>query len=254
VRAILTYHSIDDSGSPISVPRSVFAQHVNWLRSGRVRVVSVEELLALPSTADAVAITFDDAFQNFATEAAPRLEGLPVTLFVVTDHVGKTNTWNGRSLAGIPTMPLLDWPTLGRLAERGVTVAAHTCGHPDLTLLAPTALADELARCADRLHKELGAVSHGLAYPYGKFSPFVVAAAARHFRWACTTELRILDDADDVLMLPRLDMFYLQQARLLERWGTPAFLRYLGYRRVLRRGRNLAVATLASIPIRRGCQ
>ena len=38
MRAVLTYHSIDDSGSPISVRRDAFQRHVKWLASGQVAV------------------------------------------------------------------------------------------------------------------------------------------------------------------------------------------------------------------------
>src|SRR5581483_6893264 len=74
MRAILTYHSIDESGSVISVGRETFAAQAAWLASGRVRVTTVDELLALPPDADAVALTFDDGFQNFADTAVPVLE------------------------------------------------------------------------------------------------------------------------------------------------------------------------------------
>ena len=40
MRAILTYHSIDESGSPISVDPDAFRRHVRWLASGRVRVTT----------------------------------------------------------------------------------------------------------------------------------------------------------------------------------------------------------------------
>ena len=98
MRAILTYHSIDASASPISVSKEVFASHVEWLATGRVRVTTVDELLRLPDSADAVALTFDDGFENFGEIAAPALarHALPSTLFIVSDYVGRTNAWGGR--------------------------------------------------------------------------------------------------------------------------------------------------------------
>ena len=103
MRAILTYHSIDDSGSPISVAPEEFRAHVRWLSSGLVRVVPLAELVTLPPEEEAVAITFDDAFQNFASVAAPLLyeHGLPATLFVVSGRVGRDNAWGDRNLVCI---------------------------------------------------------------------------------------------------------------------------------------------------------
>jgi len=65
MRAILTYHSIDESGSVISVSESVFRGHVTWLARSAVRVVSIDTLMHLPADANAVALTFDDGFVNF---------------------------------------------------------------------------------------------------------------------------------------------------------------------------------------------
>jgi len=246
VRAILTYHSIDDSGSPISVSPSVFAQHAAWLRSGRVRVATVPDLLELPDHADALAVTFDDGFRNFS-EAAARLEGLPVTLFVVTEHVGRTNAWGGRDAAGIPILPLLDWNALGELASRGVTLGAHTRTHPRLTALPSSQVQDELCGSAERLRAELGVGADIVAYPYGSVSATVVSAAASVFRWGCTTRLRALGGDERALELPRLDMYYFRRPGQLEAWGTRAFRARLGARRVLRVARALAGSSRRSI-------
>jgi peptidoglycan/xylan/chitin deacetylase (PgdA/CDA1 family) len=225
MRAILTYHSIDDSGSPISVAPATFRHHVEWLASGRVRVVSLEEITRLNDAVDAVAITFDDAFSNFADVAWPRLReySLPVTLFVVPGHVGGTNAWSGRSDPRVPTLPLLDWIALGRLAEQGARIGAHTRTHPHLTQLDVAALTDELAGGAEDIRRELGRNPEEFAYPYGDTSPAVAAATGQVYRRAVTTELRTLATGDDPLNLPRLDSFYLQAPGRLESWGTPAF-------------------------------
>src|SRR5512145_338101 len=98
MRAILTYHSIDDSGSPVSVPPAVFSQHVRWMARSGVRVLPLADMLTLDrdDPSPAVAITFDDGFRNFRDAAAQlNRAGFPVTLFVVTGHVGATNAWGG---------------------------------------------------------------------------------------------------------------------------------------------------------------
>ena len=98
MRAILTYHSIDESGSPISISEDVFRSQITWLAKGHVKVVPLETLMRMPASANAVALTFDDGFVNFGDVAAPLLadHGLPSTLFVVTDAAGRTNRWSGR--------------------------------------------------------------------------------------------------------------------------------------------------------------
>lgn len=244
MRAILTWHSIDATDSPISIAPAVFRRQMEWLRSGRVRVVGVEELLRLPADADAVALTFDDGFANFATEAAPLLlrDGLPSTVFVVTDHVGKDSRWSG-SNDGVPVMPLMDWDTLGRLRAQGISIGAHTRTHPRLTT-SGTDLDSELRGSADILERHLGERPTGLAYPYGAVDRRVLAAAAE-FRWACTTEFRTVDGPWTSHGLPRLDAWYLRDKRLLDSWGTARFRAWIWARRQGRAART-ALQNLAA--------
>ena len=56
MRAILTYHSIDESGSPISISEQVFRSQIAWLAKGHVKVVSLETLMGMPASANAVAL------------------------------------------------------------------------------------------------------------------------------------------------------------------------------------------------------
>ncbi len=245
MRAILTYHSVDPSGSPISLDAGVFRRHIEWLASGRVQVVSVDQVLSLPAESSGVALTFDDGFANFATEAAPLLRerGLPVTLFVVTGHVGQDNRWRGRGDVGVPVLPLLDWDELGRLREAGVTLGAHTRTHPPLTRVDGPMLEAELAGPAAEFEHRLGKRPDGLAYPYGLVDDRVARAAAASYEWACTTELRPLGEAESPLRLPRLDAWYLRDFARLADWGSPEFRSWLWCRRQGRRLRaSLATA------------
>ncbi|MEO7103062.1 MAG: polysaccharide deacetylase family protein, partial [Gemmatimonadaceae bacterium] len=103
---ILTYHSIDASGSPISVAPDVFRSHIRWLATSGQRVVRLNELSVLPDDADAMALTFDDGFANFAGIAAPLLleAGLSATVFIVTDRAGLTNEWSAAADEGLPVL------------------------------------------------------------------------------------------------------------------------------------------------------
>lgn len=244
MRAILTYHSIDDSGSPISCHPDVFARHVAWLASGRVRVTTIDGLMQLPASADAVALTFDDGFVNFGEVAAPRLleHGLPVTVFVVADLAGTANSWDAGPNRISPDLPLLDWPALVRLQERGVTLGAHSLTHRDLTRLNPGALDDEVRGCADRMEERSGRRPTVFAYPYGHRNETSTRAVAQAFRWACTTEFRTLITPTLPPALPRLDMYYFQQARSLDGWGTAPFSARIRVRCGLRRARTIARA------------
>lgn len=240
MRAILTYHSIDPSGSVISVDPAAFRRHAEWLASSGPPVVPVSRLLELPGESEAIALTFDDAFENFGDVAWPILaeHELPATVFVVSERTGTTNDWRGVPEPEIPSLPLLDWGALGRLAEAGVEIGSHTCRHAALAGAGPGVLADELGRSADRIESEIGVRPRGLAYPYGSHDDDAVDAAGRVYDWACTTELAPVSAEDSPHRLPRLDAFYLRRPGQLEAWGTPWFRARLSVRRAARRARR----------------
>jgi peptidoglycan/xylan/chitin deacetylase (PgdA/CDA1 family) len=239
MRAILTYHSIDDSGSAISTSPASFRRQMSWLARSDVAVVPLAEVAGREGSGHAIALTFDDAFANFDAEAWPVLEehGLPATIFVPTSHAGGRNAWeNGGRL---PVLPLLDWGSLGRLAEAGLVLGSHTATHPDLRSLDGPAVERELDRAIERIRAETGRDATTFAYPYGRFDEQALAAVRARHSLAVTTEFRALRPGEDACRLPRLDALYFGRDGLLETFGTNAFARFIAVRRGLRRVRRL---------------
>jgi peptidoglycan/xylan/chitin deacetylase (PgdA/CDA1 family) len=241
MKAILTYHSIDDSGSAISVSPVTFARHVDWLASGRVHVTTLETLAMLDDGVDAVALTFDDGFENVARLAAPALRrhGLPATIFVVTDRVGRTNAWGDRVSQSIPVLPLLDWPGLLALRDDGWSIGAHTRTHCDLTALDAMAARAEIEGSLDEIAARTGARPTAFAYPFGRVSDAVATLTASLCAQACTTVMRPLMPGDEPHRLPRLDAYYFQTGGWMERWGRPEWHAYVRCRSAARRLRQL---------------
>lgn len=241
MRAILTYHSIDESGSPISVSEQTFRSHIRFLASGRVPVVPLARIADLPGDGDAVALTFDDGFTSFSSTALPLLREhrLTATVFVVSDRAGGHNDWGGRVAPGIPTLGLMTWTEIGAAADAGIEIGAHTRTHPDLTALAGSALEDEIRGAGDRIAREVGRRPASFAYPYGAVSDAAAQLAGDAFERSCTTEFRPLHGAEDRRRLPRLDAWYFRAPGQLEGWGAPAFRRRLWMRGQARRVRRL---------------
>ena len=244
MRAILTYHSIDSSGSPISLSEESFRGHVRFFGSGRVSVVPLADLASMPDERDAVALTFDDGFLNFTSTAMAELVhlGFPATVFVVSDAVGTTNAWRGQETNGIPTLPLMNWSDLQRAHEAGVEIGAHSRTHADLTRLTGTQVEDEAAGSAEKIRAELGERPRRFAYPYGYVNDVVTRVARRHFEQSVTTELRALEAGDDTALLPRLDACYFRDPVRLADWGAPTFRRWLWLRAQGRRVRAMVGA------------
>lgn len=231
MKAIITYHSVDESGSVISIDARTFARHVQWLAASPVRVLPLDELANAPDDEDAVAITFDDGLESFGRVAAPLLleHGLPVTLFVVSDAVGSTNEWRGRGDAGIPVQRLLDWSALGALASQGISLGAHTATHLNLATAEPEDAEREIVESKSRLARELDHTATTFAYPYGGVTQAARDVVAREFRYGVTTRLATLSTHEHPALLPRLDSYYLRAPGTLESWGTKRFRLRMGF-------------------------
>ncbi|MEX2048843.1 MAG: polysaccharide deacetylase family protein [Gemmatimonadota bacterium] len=248
MKAILTYHSIDSSGSVVSVAPGRFREHMDLLVERRVPVLPLAELLS-PSCVSGIALTFDDGFANFEAAAWPilRERGFPASVFVATDWVGRDNAWDP-SDDRVPKLPLMGWPELVALAGEGLEIGSHTRSHPRLPALSDAELARELSESRAIVAERIGREPAALAYPYGEYDARVaMAAEVAGYTCALTTELLALDDTRAArFAVPRVDAYYLAKTGVMEMWGTGAFRRYLTFRRAARRAR----ATLGRLAIR----
>jgi peptidoglycan/xylan/chitin deacetylase (PgdA/CDA1 family) len=240
MRAIVTYHSIDGSGSAISIDVETFERQLEALIERGIPVLPLERLATVPPGGSAVALTFDDALVSFAERAWPALRrrGLPVTVFAPVDRLGSDNAWGGRAEAGIPRVEVLDGEALRRLVGEGLAVGSHGVTHRDLRELPAEALERELEESRDRLEALTGVRPRAIAYPYGGVDRRVAAAARRHYELGVTTVLRPLRAGEDALLLPRLDAWYLRGPGWPDAWGTRRMRTYLAARRTLRAARR----------------
>ena len=236
--AILTYHSIDTSGSVISVPPSVFRSQMEFLAASGIPVAPLDQVFHQPGS---VAITFDDGFANLAEHAFPLLEryGLPATVFVVSEYCGRHNDWPSQPLGAVPILPLLNWEDLQKLPA-GIDIGAHTATHPDLSRLPAQDCEREMNSCRQQIEQRLGKAVPCFAYPYGASSPEVRKLAARNFDLAVGTSLRFLPAQPDRMDLPRIDAYYLRESFPLERLFGSSGRIYIAMRGLLRDIRRLA--------------
>lgn len=113
------------------------------------------------------------------------------------------------ALGAAPAPPaVLDWDELRVLRDEGVTLAAHGRTHAMLDRLPRAQVRDEIAGSVADLEREVGPVLPALAYPSGRHSPMVVAAAREAgIRVAFTTErgANVLERADP-LRLRRINV------------------------------------------------
>ena len=167
--AVLCYHRI---GGPLElgvtrVARSVFRRQMTALAEAGWRSVTLAEY-AKDTAPRTFLISFDDGYASLADFAYPLLAdlGLTATTFLVTDFVGKTNTWDARYTWH--RLPHLDWAAIEQWRSRGFDFASHTASHARLTWLSEAAATDELGRSRETLQARLGAAKPAaVAYPFG---------------------------------------------------------------------------------------
>ncbi len=234
--AILMYHSLDASGSVVSVPPRVFGEQMATLASAGVECVSLREAIEKRESggewpARCAVVTFDDGYASVHEHALPvlREHGFGATVFVVSGHVGGRNDW-APPPRRLGERPLLSWGQIEELAASGVEIGAHTVTHPDLTSLADDEIKGEIVRSKDMLEAGLGRSVETFAYPYGRENRRASAVARQTFRAACTTSLRRAG-GEDHWSLPRVDMYYA--------------LRFVDPRRVVEGGDDWRLAVLS---------
>ena len=241
---ILTYHSIDESGSVISVAPAMFRRQMEHLYNAGFRTVTLRQAQLALSGGESIGertivLTFDDGFHNFYTDAFPILSefGFRATVFLVTDRCGKENDWSDHGVA-IPKAPLMSWNEIRELHSAGVEFGSHTETHCDLTTVTPEQVEAELVRSKGKISDHLGCETTSFAYPYGSFDRKIQRSVSANYQAACSTNLGSVSAGSDPSALRRIDAHYLKNRTALERLGSKSFDGYIGVRQVGRRIRS----------------
>lgn len=238
MRAILTFHSIDDAGSVLSFPQATFAKLLAALHDSGMPVCDLDTLLA-PDTQRGVALTFDDGMRSVFTQALPVLRDfkVPAHLFLTTGAVGGTNRWATQP-AHAPSFDMLSWDEIEQLQGGGVRIESHTHGHPDLCDLSAERIVAECDAADRMIENRLGRRPRFFAYPYGYRNSQVCDVVRGLYQASVTTELKALRGTEDRAALPRLDTYYLRSPWAFRRIDAALPRAYLALRGMLRKLRG----------------
>ena len=224
---VLCYHRI--GGPPelgvTRVARSVFGRQMTALARDGWRTLTLAEFEAAvrdacptPHALRTFLLTFDDGLASLAEHAFPLLVdlGMTATVFLVTDYVGRPNTWDVRYTWRRERH--LDWPTIERWAGRGFDFQSHTGTHARLTWLSDAEASSELVRARETLMARLGPrAGVAVAFPFG-------ASDARIERLGRAAGYRlgfasVRSASPDPLALPRVPVY------MWDAWDVPFGLR-----------------------------
>ncbi len=177
---ILTYHAFGKAAGVTSADPSWFAETLSALVESGHRAVDLDDWAArgCPDVGRGFAVTFDDGLRSIlrVTDVLGR-HRVPATVFLVTDWMGRDNSWPGQP-AWVRREPLLDWSDLDALHATGFRFAAHGRNHARLDRCDDAALDAEFAVRATRS-------SNGWAIP-ADYSPIPTASR----RLACAVRPR----------------------------------------------------------------
>ena len=234
MKAIITFHSIDESGSVLSYPANSFNRLLGVLNISGIPVLGLDELLKA-ETKKGVTLTFDDGMRSLFSTALPILtdHAVPAHLYLTTGSVGKHNRWPTQP-RDAPGYDMLNWDEIEKLHEAGVIIDSHTHEHPDMRKIVPAKMEEECGM-ADKLIKDrLGRKPQYFAYPYGYKNDSVCDFARSRYKATVTTELRMLGSHEDNANLPRLDSYYLQDHWMQDNLDNAAGRAYLSLRGLMR--------------------
>lgn len=228
-RAVVTFHSIDDSGSILSFAPRAFAQLIERFAASATPVVTFEELLRRD---DGITITFDDGMRSVFEHALPvlREHGFPAHVFLTTSRVGQDIGW--------PAQPqrfdMLDWNQVEQCAQAGLRIECHTVTHPDLRELSAQRIVEECRGADDAIERRTGQRPTLMAFPFGLYNRSVLDAVASRYSACFTTRLGYLGNATDLARVPRLDSYYLQAPLFSERLFSAPTRAYVALRASIR--------------------
>lgn len=231
LRAILTYHSIDDSGSAVSTSEAAFGRQMASLAKLSICVAAPTALASGQQESDAVALTFDDGFANFYTGAAPSLaeHSMSATVLLVTGFCDGKGRWSGQQ-----AQDMLSWSRINELQQAGIAFGAHSVDHPSLPSLSLDQARAQIIESKQIIENRTGSKVDCFAYPYGEYTEGIAEIVAENFAVGLTTNMGFVTARSRRERLERIDAYYLRSPFWFDRMFRASGRSYLACRALAR--------------------
>ena len=193
------------------ISTDIFEQHLQYLKYSGYYSVSWEEwqsakLSKTPLPGKAVLLTFDGGYLDFFQYAFPLLKrfDFTATVFLVTESIGKTNSWEK---ADSEQVQLMEWPEIRQLRDAGIEVGSMSATYQPLTGLSPTEIVREASKSRAILEYGLGKSVRCFAYPYGNVDKIVEhLVGAIGYTYGVSYESKLSNFEDSLLSLSRMQV------------------------------------------------
>ncbi|MDB5641359.1 MAG: polysaccharide deacetylase/methyltransferase/glycosyltransferase protein, partial [Hyphomicrobiales bacterium] len=187
-----------------------FKRQLDVLKQLGVQSISSDQLVDATSRRSLpdrpVLISFDDGYLDFAAQAFPALHerGLTAEVFLVTNLVGQTSSWDSRISK---PAPLMDWSQIRDLHQKGVRFGSHLASHAPVTHLTSAELLHEAFASRQAIEGQLGCPVTSAALPFGLYDDRVMPVLRQSgYRIAFSTVPGLAATGLECLRLPRLNV------------------------------------------------
>jgi len=162
---IFMYHHIRDYDKPddkigtnLSVSPKNLESQLNLIQQKGYNTTTFNDL----AIEKPVILTFDDAYDNFYSNAFPLLKekNMKAVVFVIYNDIGK---------GGYMTLDQLK-----EISDYGIEIGSHTLSHPDLVKSTLQKASGEISSSKANLEKDLDLTINSFCYPAGKYNDEVV--------------------------------------------------------------------------------
>jgi peptidoglycan/xylan/chitin deacetylase (PgdA/CDA1 family) len=225
---ILMYHGIRTgvgTNHPYFETRTspdLFARHMRFLSENGYATVNLGDAIEVITTGRSlqkcVAITFDDGYRDFYTNAFPVLaeHGFKATVFIVSGFTGEQRVC-------LDGKEYMTWDEIREIHSGGIRIGSHTATHPELYSMRPPQIEDELRRSKGEIEVKLGAPVQSFAYPFafpeqdGRFVQMLKELLQMHgYQNGVSTIIGTARHGHDGFFLPRIPVNSYDDLRFFE--------------------------------------
>lgn len=169
---ILTFHKISDRvRSKYWISREALFMQLKLMKSLGYETITCQQFCEDRIEVEKpMILTFDDAYQNFLTDAMPVLDRLNMkaSVFVPTGFIGKTNEWESYDITPVPHLTA---GQIAHLANDGIDFQPHTVTHRNFWRISPEDRYSEAIVSKQQLQEISGQKCDVFVYPGGGYHP-----------------------------------------------------------------------------------
>ena len=163
------YHKVSlKTGDALTVTADQLKKQLEWVKAEEFEFITCAALLeklecGATVSPRAVLVTFDDAYLDNYELALPLLRqlGVPATIFVPTDFIGKASSWDRDA------QPLMSVDQLRAATGQGFELGLHSHRHMNYGKGPIEQVVQDVQACVETIQKLGLPYVSALAYPYG---------------------------------------------------------------------------------------